>query len=97
MAENTAALPLVMTDELAKAIKDTLDPASLKQLILAEAERQATAAQDAATTQAAADAAKAAADRPRKRQRPPPTFHERKPSADENLPLPRRANWNLSG
>ena len=62
MAENTAALPLVMTDELAKAIKDTLDPASLKQLILAEAERQATAAQDAATTQAAADAAKAAAD-----------------------------------
>ena len=60
MAENTAALPLVMTDELAKAIKDTLDPASLKQLILAEAERQATAAQDAATTQAAADAAKAA-------------------------------------
>ena len=44
MAENTAALPLVITDELAKAIKDTLDPASLKQLILAEAERQATAA-----------------------------------------------------
>ena len=74
MAENTAALPLVMTDELAKAIKDTLDPASLKQLILAEAERQATAAQDAATTQAAADAAKAAADAAAKAAETPADF-----------------------
>jgi pyruvate dehydrogenase E2 component (dihydrolipoamide acetyltransferase) len=61
MSETTQALNVAMNAELQKAINAATDPTALRAAILAEAERQATVAQEAAATQATTDAAAAAA------------------------------------
>ena len=54
MATNAAPLNVEMTDELRKAIGGALNPEDIKALIVAEAQRQFSVADDAKTTQAAA-------------------------------------------